>query len=116
MATHNKPAANGRLFVAALACCTSAGIAIVLLVAALVIGLSELLGSFTWSALLAGGVFALLAAGIYLFSLKEPLEQIRTRIETVYDVARLLKQGYDWVREKLDFFVRLKNELWRNTE
>lgn len=114
MSTNNKSAANGHLFLALLMFCMTAGIAILLLIAALVIGLSELLGSFTWSALLVGGVFALLAAGIYLFSLKGPMEQIRARIETVYDVARLMKQGYDWVRGKLDFLVRLKNELLRS--
>ena len=45
MASNNKPAPAGHFFVALLGFCMSVVIAIVLLVAALVLGLSELLGS-----------------------------------------------------------------------
>lgn len=114
MATNNKSATGGHFFVALLGFCMSVVIAIVLLVATMVLGLSELLGSFTWSALIVGVLFALTAAGIYFFSIRGTVEQIRAQAETVYDVARLFKQGYDWLRDKLDFLVRLRNELWRN--
>lgn len=112
MASNNKPAPAGHSFVALLGFCMSVVIAIVLLVAALVLGLSELLGSFTWSALIVAGLFILAAAAIYFFTIKGTVEQIREQAETVYDVARLFKQGYDWVKDKLDFLVRLRNELW----
>lgn len=115
MGPNNKSAAGGHFFVALVCFCISAVIAIVLLVAALVIGLSELLGSFTWSALLVGVLFALAAGGIYLFSIKGTMERIRAQAETIYDVARLFKQAYDWVKDKLEVFVQLRNEL-RRTE
>ncbi|MDE5624672.1 MAG: hypothetical protein K2I62_08785 [Alistipes sp.] len=111
MSTDNKSAGNGNFFLALLLFSVFALMAVVLLIAALVIGLSEWLGSFTWSALLVGGAFLLAAAGIYLLAIREPVRQIRARVETVYDVARLLKQGYDWVAAKVEFLVRLKNEL-----
>ncbi len=107
MSTGNKSAGSGNFFLALLLFCVTAMIAVVLLIV-----VSEWLGSFTWAALLVGGVFVLAAAGIYFFAIKDPVRQIRARIETVYDVARLLKQGYDWVAAKLEFFVRLKHELW----
>ncbi|HUN14529.1 MAG TPA: hypothetical protein PKZ47_05835 [Alistipes sp.] len=112
MSTGNKSAGSGNFFLALLLFCVTAMIAVVLLIVALLIAVSEWLGSFTWAALLVGGVFLLAAAGIYFFAIKDPVRQIRARIETVYDVARLLKQGYDWVAAKLEFFVRLKHELW----
>lgn len=111
MSTNSKSAGGGNFFLALLLFCVLAVMGIVLLIVALVIGVSEWLGSFTWSALLVGGVFLLAAAGIYLLAIKDPVRQIRARVETVYDVARLLKQGYDWVAAKLEFLVRLKNEL-----
>jgi len=113
MAASNKPVSHGHLFVGLLSFCMSAANAIMLFITAIVIGLSELLGSFTWSALLVGGLFALIAAAIYFVSIKGPMEQIRARMETIYDVARLFKQAYDWVKDKLDVFVRLRDELWR---
>ena len=115
MTPNNKPAAGGHFFLALLCFCMSAAIAIVLLVTALVIGVSELLGSFTWSALSVGLLFALAAGGVYLFSLKARAEQLRSRMETIYDVARLFKQTYDWIHDKLGFFIRLRDEL-RHTE
>lgn len=114
MAANNKSAAGGHFFIALLGFCMTAAIAIVLLVAALVIGMSELLGSFTWSALLVGLLFVLAAGAIYFFSIKRTMAQIRSQVETIYDVARLFKQAYDWVRDKLGFFTRLRDELRRS--
>ena len=111
MSTGNKSAGSGNFFLALLLFCVTAMIAVVLLIVALLIAVSEWLGRSHgrrcwWEC------FVLAAAGIYFFAIKDPVRQIRARIETVYDVARLLKQGYDWVAAKLEFFVRLKHELW----
>ncbi|MBD5068556.1 MAG: hypothetical protein HDT51_04340 [Alistipes sp.] len=108
-----RSAGSGSFLLALLLFCVAAMIAVVLLIAALVVGLSQWLGSFVWSTLLVGGLFLLVAAALWLLAIRGPIRQIKARIDTVYDVARLLKQGYDWVAAKIDFFVRLKNELFR---
>ncbi|MDE6375052.1 MAG: hypothetical protein K2L09_04850 [Alistipes sp.] len=114
MSENDKSASGGHLMLALLFFCVTAGTAILLLIAALVVAISELLGSLIWSTLIVGALFALTALAIYYFSIRGPLEQLRTRLETVYDVARLVKQAYDWVSRKFEFLVRLRNELRRN--
>ena len=76
MSTGNKSAGSGNFFLALLLFCVTAMIAVVLLIVALLIAVSEWLGSFTWAALLVGGVFVLAAAGIYFFAIKDPVRQI----------------------------------------
>ena len=60
----NKPS-GGRFIAALLFFVTTAGIAILLLLTALVIWLSSVTGSFIASALIAGGFFAVLALLVY---------------------------------------------------
>ena len=60
----NKPS-GGRFIAALLFFATTAGIAILLLLTALVIWLSSVTGSFIASALIAGGFFAVLALLVY---------------------------------------------------
>ena len=60
---------------------TTAGIAILLLLTALVIWLSSVTGSFIASALIAGGFFAVLALLVYLFAIRDAVEQIRRQAE-----------------------------------
>ena len=64
----NKPS-GGRFIAALLFFATTAGIAILLLLTALVIWLSSVTGSFIASALIAGGFFAVLALLVYLFAI-----------------------------------------------
>lgn len=85
-------------------------IAIVLLVAALVVWLSELTGSFIASALLIGGFFAVLSMVIYLLVIRDAMERFRTQLETIYEVARLAQTGYEWIVEKLLLFIRPREE------
>ena len=73
--------------------------------------LSELTGSFIASALILGGFFAVVAALIYLVSIREAVERIRARAETVYEVARIARSGYEWVTEKIALLVRLNDAL-----
>ena len=82
----NKPS-GGRFIAALLFFATTAGIAILLLLTALVIWLSSVTGSFIASALIAGGFFAVLALLVYLFAIRDAVEQIRRQAETVYEVA-----------------------------
>lgn len=113
MSTHDKTASGGHFAIWLLLFCIATTIALALLIMALVVGLSELFGSLIWASLAAGGIFLLAAGGIYFLTLKGPIAQLRAQVETIYDVARLLKQGYDWVHRKLDFFFRLLDELRR---
>ncbi len=101
----NAPA--GRFVVMFLLFGTMVGIAILLLLTALVVWFSELTGSFIVATLILGGFFALLAAGIYLLSIREAVERIRAQAQTVYEVARMARSGYEWISRKAAFLVEI---------
>ena len=103
----NKPS-GGRFIAALLFFATTAGIAILLLLTALVIWLSSVTGSFIASALIAGGFFAVLAL---LFAIRDAVEQIRRQAETVYEVAHAAQTGYEWLAGKVSLFLKLREEL-----
>lgn len=105
----NKPS-GGRFIAALLFFATTAGIAILLLTA-LVIWLSSVTGSFIASALIAGGFFAVLALLVYLFAIRDAVEQIRRQAETVYEVAHAAQTGYEWLAGKVSLFLKLREEL-----
>ncbi len=79
----------------------SALIALLLMVVAFVVWLAEMMSSMTGALLLTGGVFALIAAVVYLFSLHEAFRQVASRLDTIYDVARAVQWGYRLVGEQL---------------
>ena len=89
----NKPS-GGRFIAALLFFATTAGIAILLLLTALVIWLSSVTGSFIASALIAGGFFAVLALLVYLFAM-----------------AHAAQTGYEWLAGKVSLFLKLREEL-----
>ena len=103
----NKPS-GGRFIAALLFFATTAGIAILLLLTALVIWLSSVTGSFIASALIAGGFFAVLALLVYLFAIRDAVEQIRRQAETVYEVAHAAQTGYEWLAGKVSLFLKLQ--------
>lgn len=80
---------------------TCVAITILMLLTALVVWLSEVTGSFIAATLILSGLFAAASAGIYLLSIREAVERIRTRAETVYEVARAARSGYEWVLRKV---------------
>lgn len=80
---------------------TLVGITLLLLLTALVVWLSQVMGSFIVATLLLAALFALLAAGLYLGAIREAVERIRARAETVYEVARLARSGYEWISDKI---------------
>lgn len=79
---------------------------IFMILTATLVWLSELTGSMIASAMIAGIFFAILASVIYLISLRPAFERLRDRMETVYDVARLAKEGYEWATGKLLLLAR----------
>lgn len=90
---------------------TTAIIALLLLLTAVVVWLSELTGSFIFSALIVGGFFAMVSMMIYLLSVRDAMEEIRDEIDTIYEVARTVKTGYEWVTEKVVLFLKLRESL-----
>ena len=68
--------------------------AIILLVAALIMWLGELIGSATFSTLIVGGLFTFVAWLIYVLSIKRCIEYVRDRLDTIYDVAFAVRNGY----------------------
>jgi hypothetical protein len=84
--------------------------AIILLVAALIMWLSELIGSATFSTLIIGGLFTFVAWLIYVLSIKRCIEYVRDRLDTVYDVAYSIRNGYNVA---LRFFSSFLGEILR---
>lgn len=90
---------------------TTAIIALVLMVVALVIWVAEILGSGSLSALSIGAVFLLLAAIVYFASARKSIEYIRDRLDTIYDVAYAARRGYRATIDILrSFFSNLFSE------
>ena len=100
MGMDNRKTSGGSFVAALVFFVMTASIAIFLLLTALVVWLSEVTGSFILSSLIVGGFFAVLAAVIYLLAIREGVERIRDQVETVYDVARAAKEGYEWLTDK----------------
>ena len=84
--------------------------AIILLVAALIMWFSELIGSATYSTLIIGGLFTFVAWLIYVLSIKRCIEYVRDRLDTVYDVAYSIRNGYNVA---LRFFSSFLGEILR---
>ena len=106
----NKPS-GGRFIASLLFFAMTAAIAVLLLLTALVVWLSSVTGSFIVSALILGGLFALLAFVIYLLAIRDAVDHIRSQAETVYEVARAAQTGYEWLTEKPPPFLRLREEF-----
>ena len=78
--------------------------AISLLIAALTIWLSRVLGSAILSCVVVGGAFLLVATIIYLVTLRGAVKRMQERLETIYETSRVFKTGFDKIRELVDNF------------
>ena len=108
MGTDNRKTSGGSFVAALVFFVMTASIAIFLVLTALVEWLSVVTGSFILSSLIVGGFFAVLAAVIYLLAIREGVERIRDQVETVYDVARAAKEGYEWLTDKFLLLMKLR--------
>ena len=108
MGMDNRKTSGGSFVAALVFFVMTASIAIFLLLTALVVWLSEVTGCFILSSLIVGGFFAVLAAVIYLLAIREGVEHIRDQVETVYDVARAAKEGYEWLTDKFLLSMKLR--------
>lgn len=100
---------GGNFIVSLLLFVTLAGIAVLLLLVSAVVWLSTVLDSFILSTLIFGVAFAVVAAAIYFLSLRKSLVHIREQAETIYEVARLAKNAYEWTTEKLRWIRAIWN-------
>ena len=107
MATHKKPGEH--LLPWLLLFATAALLAIVLLLTAAVVALAQVLGSYSWSTLALGALFAVAAVAIYLLFVRRALAHLHEQAATIYEVARLAKNAYEWVADKVRWFRAIWN-------
>ncbi len=100
---------GGNILVSLLLFIAAAGIAILLLLVSAVVWLSVILDSVVWATLMLGGVFAAVAAAVYYLLVRKSLVSVRRQLETVYEVARLVQNAYEWVADKLRWIGALWN-------
>lgn len=108
-------ASGGRFALALVLFCIAVLIAILLIITALLIVLTQAFGSMTAAALTIGVFFALVAIVIYAIAIRKPLEEIRAQAETVYEVARAARSGYDWLIGKVAVVLGLRGEVARQS-
>lgn len=73
-------------------------VATILLMTALVIWLTELIGSAPLAALIVAGVFLAASWLIYAVWTRPVIEYINQKLDTIYDVAFAARNGYEVVR------------------
>lgn len=105
-------ASHGNFVIALILFVLVAAAGVVLLITALVEWLSVLTGSMIAATLIVSGVCFLIALAIYLSALHKPLARMQDQVETVYDVARTAREGYEWITEKIRM-LRLLREAMR---
>ena len=101
----DSPSPTGNIVTSLIFFGVTAAIAIILFIDAFVMWLT---GSVAVAALITGGFFAVIAAVVYLLAVRSALNYIRDRIETVYEVASRIKEGYDWLSDKFSFLSFLR--------
>ena len=69
--------------------------ALIMMIATLVMWLTELIGSATWATLIVGGFFSFVAWLLY----------VKDRLDTIYDVAFAVRNGYKVALRYLGSFV-----------
>lgn len=104
----DSPSPTGNIVTSLIFFGVTAAIAIILFIDAFVMWLASLTGSVAVAALISGGFFAVIAAVVYLLAVRSALNYIRNRIETVYEVASRIKEGYDWLSDKFSFLSFLR--------
>lgn len=97
---------NRSYFAALIIVALAAPAAALLFVAALVVWLAELMGTIIYPCIIVGLFFAMLATIVYKVSLRDAMREVHERIEVIYDVTKIVREGVEWG-------MRL---LFRNTE
>ena len=97
---------NRNYFAALIIVALAAPAAALLFVVALVVWLAELMGTIIYPCIIVGLFFAMLATIVYKVSLRDAMREVHERIEVIYDVTKIVREGVEWG-------MRL---LFRNTE
>lgn len=97
---------NRSYFAALIIVALAAPAAALLFVVALVVWLAELMGTIIYPCIIVGLFFAMLAKIVYKVSLRDAMREVHERIEVIYDVTKIVREGVEWG-------MRL---LFRNTE
>ena len=79
--------------------------AIVLFITAAVTWLADIIGSTAAAAAVTGGFFALLALIVYSVGVRQSIEYLHRRIETVYEVAETVRKGYRYASNVVNSFL-----------
>ena len=108
----DSPSPTGNIVTSLIFFGVTAAIAIILFIDAFVMWLASLTGSVAVAALITGGFFAVIAAVVYLLAVRSALNYVRDRIETVYEVASRIKEGYDWLSDKFSFLSFLRRSIY----
>ena len=87
---------NRSYFASLIIVALAAPAAALLLIIALVVWLSELMGSIIFPCLILGLFFALLATIVYKVSLRDAMREIDERFVVIYEVTKLFREGIEW--------------------
>ena len=79
--------------------------AAVMFVATVVAWLTEAIGSLTWATLIVGSFFLFVAWLIYVLAVRRSISYFRDRLDTIYDVAHAVQNGYKVAFQLLRTFV-----------
>ena len=99
-----KPQSHGHLAPLIYFAATAATAAIMLIIT-VVIWLAEIIGSARWATLIVGSFFLFVAWLIYMLAVRPALDYIRDRLDTIYDVAHAVQNGYKRGFEFLILFL-----------
>ena len=92
---------NRSYFAALLIVALAAPVAALLFVVALVVWLSEIMGSIVYPCLLIGAFFALIATILYKVSLRDVMREMYERIRLLSEFIGTLREGVEWVMRLL---------------
>ena len=92
---------NRSYFTALLIVALAAPVAALLFVVALVVWLSEIMGSIVYPCLLIGAFFALIATILYKVSLRDVMREMDERIRLLSEFIGTLREGVEWVMRLL---------------
>ena len=92
---------NRSYFAALLIVALAAPVAALLFVVALVVWLSEIMGSIVYPCLLIGAFFALIATILYKVSLRDVIREMYERIRLLSEFIGTLREGVEWVMRLL---------------
>lgn len=102
-----KPQSHGHLAPLIYFAATAATAAIMLIIT-VVIWIAETIGSMRWATLIVGLFFLFVAWLIYMLAVRPALDYIRDRLDTIYDVAYAVQNGY---KRAFEFLLKFLDQI-----